>query len=842
MSDLPLPPRDANVEQTVCQYCTVGCGYTAYTWPVSAASGTPTTTPLGDFSTPQAPLTGVPYTQAMHNIVLRDGRPHHLVLVPAANSPINTGRNHSSRGATNAASMYASDRPTRERLSYPLLRVGNDLVPISWEEATEIAGAVLAGTLSSQGSEAICAKAFDHGGGGGGFENNFAVGKLLFEGLGTPNVAIHNRPAYNSEVWGSRDRGVHELHYTAEDGHLADTLVIWGANPYETATVFYLEHLLPNFRGETVAEKRAAFADELEGRDPLDVRWVVIDPRRSASLEVARTLDPDRVLHLRPHPGTDVVLANALARIVHEKRWSDAAFIEARTEPESYARYLAGSLDVERPLGQVLKDASRITGISVRDLLQAASWMAKPEQGRRKRTLTLYEKGIIWNYRNYDTVASLVQLAALSGNLGRPGTGCGRQGGHQEGYVRPPYPGPRPPVNVDQLLIDGGGKVYWVMGTNPYRSTPRTSEFRAAIGRRTRQLSEDVAARLARADPRTDRAQAVLDALADGDGLFLIVSELYLTETAADAHLVLPAAGWGESPLTSINCNSRLLRLYDRFMDPPGEARPDWWICQEVARSTEAALRRLGHAAAERFTGWTWATAAEVFAAGGETFPDNRVDEAGAESLPAECYRGVDYGLLRELGQAGIQTPVRLTDQGPVGTVRRYQHRFATEDGRFRWTPADPWTGYPEALERDVTGEGAATHAFWLTTGRNVHLWQTGYHDRHLQTKTDQVPLPYVELHPADADRLGVAPMELVELFNRTGAVIVQARITTAVRPGHLFALQYHWRGTSNALITSYTDPKTTIPWYKGARVGVRRVGPIHAAATSSPLDPVDFG
>ena len=97
-----------------------------------------------------------------------------------------------------------------------------------------------------------------------------------------------------------------------------------------------------------------------------------------------------------------------------------------------------------------------------------------------------------------------------------------------------------------------------------------------------------------------------------------------------------------------------------------------------------------------------------------------------------------------------------------------------------------------------------------------------------------------MEIHPDDAARLGLDPLDLVELTGRTGSAVLQARITDAVAPGQLFALQYHWSGTGNALTTSYTDPKTTIPWYKGARVGLRRVGPSPMDARPSPLQGVD--
>ena len=132
----------------------------------------------------------------------------------------------------------------------------------------------------------------------------------------------------------------------------------------------------------------------------------------------------------------------------------------------------------------------------------------------------------------------------------------------------------------------------------------------------------------------------------------------------------------------SINCNSRLLRLYERFMDPPGEARPDWAIMKGVAQAMERRYRRAGRSDdAARCRGFDWKTDEDVFLAGGRSFPDNRVDTAQAEGLPAECYRGVDYALLKKLGQEGLQTPVRKDPKSGrlVGTKRRYGERFATE-------------------------------------------------------------------------------------------------------------------------------------------------------------------
>jgi arsenite oxidase large subunit len=837
---LPIPPKEAKAQNTVCQYCTVGCGYVVYTWPVGKSGGLrPEENAFSvDLSRPQPLMAGLSYTESMHSVIQRANGQHlNVAIVPAANSPINLLRDYSSRGGANALTTYSSARPTRERLKTPLLRLGNALVPVSWEEAIAVLAGVIKGVSDTFGPDALCAKATDHGGGGGGFENNYAIGKLFFTGLGMKNVAIHNRPAYNSEVWGSRDRGVHELHYTAEDARLCDTLVLWGANSYETASVFYTEHMLPNFQGGTDEEKKQVFG----AGEPIEpARMIVVDPRKTSSVAIPQSISSERVLHLRPNLGTDVVLANAIARVIWEKGYADRVMLEQRSDPSTLPDYKAKSLALETPLERFLTEATQITGVPRADLEKAAEWMARPKSAQhRRRTLVIYEKGMIWNYRNYDTIAALVQLAVLGGNIGRAGTGCGRQGGHQEGYVRPAYPGSRPPPNVDKLLIEGHGKFYWVIGTNPYLTTPRAQQFRKSIHERTASLTRALTA-TAKGTPPAKRASQILSALSSPGGLFMVVSDLYLTETAKDAHLVLPAAGWGEMNLTSINCNSRLLRLYERFMDPPGQARPDWEILALTARSLEAAYQKEGKAEqAQRFSGFTWKTDEEVFLAGAQEFPDNTVDEVGAESLPCETYKGVNYALLRTLGQRGIQTPVRKDPATGklVGTKRRYGKRFGTPDGLFKWYGTDPWSGYPPEVAKYLQGGKEKEYPFWLTTGRNQHIWQTGYHDQHIAQKMATVPLPYVELHPDDAQRLGVKAGELVEVFNEEGRSTFQVRVTDAPRPGLIFAIQYHPRGTSNHLTSPYTDAKTTIPWYKGTRVAVRKAQrPAGPVAATSPL------
>ena len=303
----------------------------------------------------------------------------------------------------------------------------------------------------------------------------------------------------------------------------------------------------------------------------------------------------------------------------------------------------------------------------------------------------------------------------------------------------------------------------------------------------------------------------------------MIVQDIYMTHTAQDAMLILPAAGWGEAVDTSVNCHSRLLRIYDKFMDAPGVALPDWKILALVGNKLKALYEAAGNKEmAERFSGMEWKTDAEVFEAGSHEFGDNKVAEADEAKLSAECYKGVTHELLRKLGNEGIQTPVR---QDPVtgklvGTKRRYKYSFATKDGLFKWYGTDAWTGYPAEVAKYINNP---TYPYWFTTGRSQHVWQTMYHDKLIPEKYLSLPLPYLEIHPEDAAKLNLKSGDMAEVFNEEGSCLALVYVSDATKPGLVFGIMYHAKGSMNNVISSYTDPKTTIPWLKGTKVGVKK-------------------
>jgi len=490
--ELPIPPNDAEKYTTVCQYCSAGYGYNVYVWPEDK-SGSATSNAFGvDLSKQGKLMSGFTYTETMHNVMTRkDGKKYNLAIIPARESRINKG-DYSIRGGTNALTAYNPDGYTKKRLKDPLIRRENGFVPISWDDAIEIIATITKSSIDKYGADSVTMKFYDHGSSGLGFEDNWAAGKFFLSGVKTNYLSIHNRPAYNSETWGTRERGMHELNYDVDDARLADTVVLWGANAYESATILYTEQIMPNLQGGSVEEKKKAFES---GEPAAEGFLVVIDPRKNATVTVSQDIAADRVLHIRPNLGTDWILANAIARIIWENQWYDKEFLQKRTDMKTFEEYRQKSLQAGKPLASVLADAERITGVPKAQMQQAAEWMAKPKEGGfKRRTLTIFEKGIIWNMKNYDQVAAIAQLNVLGHNVGRVGTGCGRLGGHQEGYVRPPAPTPGsiyaggPPKNVDKYLTGGGGKIYWVGATDPYLSTPNSQFFRKSVKKRADAL------------------------------------------------------------------------------------------------------------------------------------------------------------------------------------------------------------------------------------------------------------------------------------------------------------------------------------------------------------------
>ena len=796
VDQLPIPPRDATIQNVTCDFCIVGCGYKAYSWDLNSQGG-----PLAgdnafgvDLSQQQGPDSGAWYQPAMYNIVEQDGRPVHLVIKPDHDCVVNQGLN-SVRGGRLAETRYSRQTGTMaDRLTHPLVWRYSQHMPTSWDDSLSLVADVTRRVIEEWGEDGLIVSAFDHGGAAGGYENTWGTGKLYFESMKVRNIRIHNRPAYNSEVHATRDMGMGELNNSYEDAELADTIFCVGANSLENQTNYFLAHWVPNMRGASMAKK----ARMIPGETHAPGRVIIVDPRRTVTANVCEMeAGADNFLHLAVQPGTDLVLLNALLTEIVDKGWHARDFI---------ARYTSGfeaALDANRT---GIDDAAAITGLAAADIRKAAAWIAEPKSdGSLRRTMMCYEKGLIWGNDNYRTNSAIANLAFATHSVGREGTGCVRLGGHQEGYVRPPdaHVG-RPAAYVDQLLINGEGGIHHVWAVDHFKSTLNAEEFRRAYRRRTNIVKEAMDA-----IPYGDRdaqVETIINAIRRG-GLFSVVVDILPTPIADAAHVVLPAATAGEMNLTSMN-GERRLRLTEKYMDAPGEALPDCLIAARMANHLERSFRSAGDGAtADRFQGFEWESEEDAF-----------MDGYHAHANGGEH---VTYERLRAMGTNGVQEPVTgFENDQLIGTQRLYTDGvFSTSDGKAHFQAAE-WRGL-QAAGREAQRDA---YPFLINNGRKNMIWQNMFYDVRTPFVMERFPAPPIEMNPTDMDALGVEAGDLVEVFNNVGSTQAMVYPMETARRGECFMQFCSPLGQVGNIVSEHTN-ELIIPNYKNVWADIRRIG-----------------
>jgi arsenite oxidase large subunit len=790
---LPIPPKGASVHNVVCHYCIVGCGYKAYSWDVDHQGGTSSSqNAFGvDLSKQQDPMTTNWFSPSMYNIVKQNGRDVHLVVKPDKECEVNSGLG-SIRGARIAEMSFSTTTGTQaQRLTDPLVWRYGGLYPTSWDDALDLVAEVTRRVVEEQGEDGVIISAYDHGGAGGGYENTWATGKLYFESMKIKNIRIHNRPAYNSEVHATRDMGVGELNNCYEDAELADTIFAVGTNALETQTNYFLNHWVPNLRGTSMEKKKAQLSDEPHEA----ARIVIVDPRRTVTVNACEVeAGKDKVLHLAINPGTDLILFNAVMTEIAAKGWVDKDFIQQHT---------SGYDDMLKANSVSIDEAARVTGVPAEQIRQAAVWIAEPKQGKRRRTMFAYEKGLIWGNDNYRTNAALVNIALATGNVGRPGGGCVRQGGHQEGYVRPDYPGGRPAVYIDQLLISGKGGIHQIWGCDHYKTTLNALEFKNVYKRRTDMVKDAMSA-----VPYGDRAaqvEAIMGAIRKG-GLFVVDVDIIPTKIGQAAHVILPAATSGEANLTSMN-GERRMRLTERYMDPPGNAKPDSLIVAGLAQALERSWRKAGKAeSADKFKGYDWKTEEDAFMDG------YHKHAPGGEF--------VTYERLRVMGTNGFQEPATGFKDGKiVGTKRLFTDgKFNTKDGKAHFM-ATQWRG----LEAPGKEAEKQKFRFLVNNGRTNHIWQSAYLDQQNDFVMGRWPLPFIEMNPADMSELGLKQGDLVEVYNDNGSTQAMVYPTPSAKPRETFMLFANPMGVMGDVVSKGVN-ELIIPNYKQTWGDIRKI------------------
>ena len=727
----------------------------------------------------------------MYNIVKQDGRDVHIVIKPDHECVVNSGLGSDSRCPLGRTLVLRDEGQSGPAADRPLVWRYGALYPTSWEDALDLVAEVTRRVIEEQGEDGLIVSAFDHGGAGGGYENTWATGKLYFESMKIKNIRIHNRPAYNSEVHATRDMGVGELNNCYEDAELADTIFAVGTNALETQTNYFLNHWIPNLRGTSLRKKNA----QLPGESHSAGRIVIVDPRRTVTVNACEIeAGKENVLHLAINSGTDLTLFNALVTYVSDQGWIDKEFIAASTS----------GLDAMLAANKTsLDDAAKITGLSADDIKKAASFIAEPKDGKRRRTMFAYEKGLIWGNDNYRTNGALVNLALATGNIGRPGGGCVRMGGHQEGYVRPDYPGGRPAPYVDQLLIGGKGGVHHIWDCDHYKTTLNALEFKTVYKKRT-DMVKDAMSSVPYGD-RNAQVEAIMGAIRKG-GLFSVDVDIVPSKIGQAAHVILPAATAGEMNLTSMN-GERRMRLTERYMDPPGQAMPDCLIVAGLAQALERSWRAAGkNDVADKFKGYDWKTEEDAFMDG--------------YHVHANGGQYVTYERLRAMGTNGFQEPaVGFQDGKIIGTKRLFADgKFNSKDGKATFM-ATQWRG----LQAEGKQQEKDKFAFLINNGRANHVWQSAYLDQQNDFVMDRWPLPYIDMNPDDMNELSLQEGDLVEVYNDNGSTQAMVYPTPTARPKQTFMLFAFPTGPQGNVVSKGVN-ELILPNYKQTWANIRKI------------------
>ena len=514
---------------------------------------------------------------------------------------------------------------------------------------------------------------------------------------------------------------------------------------------------------------------------------IFVDPRRTVTINSAEAeAGKENVMHLAINSGTDLALFNAWMTYIDSKGWVDKDFIKASTM--DYDKMVKGNKTS-------LSEAAKITGLTTKQIQQSAEWIAKPKGNKRRRTCFVYEKGLIWGNDNYRTNCSLTNVAAATGNIGRPGGGCCRMGGHQEGYFRPAdgfiWEGnPAKPPYVDKLLIEGKGGVLHVWACDHYKTTLNAHEFKRVYKKRT-DIVKDAMNEVPHGD-RKALVKAIMGAIKKG-GLFSVDVDIIKADIAEAAHVILPAATSGEMNLTSMN-GERRMRLTERYMDPPGQALPDCIIASKLGE-------------AMGFSGYGWKTEEDAFMDGYHN---------GTGKI-------VTYDRLRAMGNNGVQEPVIDYKDGKlVGVKRLYA------DGKFdRHGKDHKKLIFKESKWRGLQAPGKEAQKkkfkYLINNGRANHVWQNAYLDRKNQFVTDRWPYPFIEMNPSDMKNIGVSEGDLVEVFNDDGSTQAMVYPTPTAKKKETFMLFAYPTGVVGNVVNDGVN-EVIIPNYKQTWANIRKL------------------
>lgn len=623
---------------------------------------------------------------------------------------------------------------SEKRLTKPLIRENGEFREAEWDEALTLVAQKFNNIKEQNGSDSLAGLSSARTTN----EENYVMQKFIRAAVGTNNVDHCARLCHASTVAGlARAFGSGAMTNSIEEIKRASLIFVIGSNTTECHPVI----------GITIRQAVTS------GKTTL----IVADPRKISLTE-------DASLHLQHKPGTDAALINAMMHVILSEKLEDREFIENRTE---------GFSDIVEAINRHSPEfAEKVCGIPADDIRKAARLFAKAETAS-----IIYSMGITQHTTGTDNVLALANLAMMTGNIGKECSGVNPlrgqnnvQGACDMGALPNVYSGyqkvadtavkekfekawgvgldDKPGLTVIEIMngaVEGSVKGLYIVGENPMLSDP------------------DIA--------HVEEGLKNLD--------FLVVQDIFLTETALLADVVLPAASFAEKEGTFTNTERRVQRVR-KAVESPGEAREDWDIICELSC-------RMGFPMA-------YESASEI-------------QEEIAQVTP--IYGGIHYDRIEEVG---LQWP--CPDRNHPGTKFLHSGKFPRSGGRGKFHEV---SYLPPAEMPDEN------YPFILTTGRMLQHWHTGTMTRKSTVLHDLVPHGALELHPDDAKRYGITDGDNLSVSSRRGNINVPANVTEKVRQGTVFMAFHFHEHPANALTIAALDPIAKIPEFKACAVKVEK-------------------
>jgi assimilatory nitrate reductase catalytic subunit len=682
--------------------------------------------------------THCPYCAVQCGINLLVEKEHVVGFEPRYDFPVNEGR-LCPKGVTAYLQVHHPDR-----LLHPLIKRNGRFQEATWDEALDLVVQRFKDLQTKYGKDSLGV----YSGSSLTTEKTYLMGKFARAGLGTKYIDYNGRLCMVSAAAGNNKAfGIDRAANPWDDIPLAEVLLIAGSNCAETFPV--LNKFLWQQRDNGGS-------------------WIIVDPRETAT---ARQGD----LHLQLRPGTDVALANGMLHVLINEGLIDDAFITARTNGWAETKAQAEKLTPH--------EASEITGVPTEKIINAARLY-----GRAKTGMILHARGIEHHSHGVNNVLSYINIALATGKIGTPGrgyatiTGQGNgQGGREHGQKADQLPGQRSILNPEHRKY-----ICEVWGL-PEDELPQAGVSVVEMFQKMREgeikgllsICNNVMVSL----PDTNQVRRSLEGLD-----FYVCIDFFMSEGSRYADVVLPGSTWSEDEGVTANSEGRVLKI-NKAADPPGQAKPDWWIVQEIAH-------RMGRQQYFQFDGPR------------AIFEELRVASRGGNA----DYYGITWEKIE--ANNGIFWPCPSLDH--LGTPRLFEERFYHPDGRAKFHPV----AYEPPQETPDN-----EFPLILTSGRVVYQYLSGNQTRRIGFLVEQCPEPYVEIHPQTAARLKINDGERVKVLSRRGEGVFPALIVRTIRPDTIF-IPYHWGENLavNQLTNPALDPISKIPEFKACSARIEKI------------------